>query len=120
MCGHLDEQALSGMAGLDHAALRKRPLACIEVEPRLPLLLVRTVAGKAVGGEDREDVPGEADGRATRLVLRPHTRGSHGHDYRETRCRENRRANVAAHTHATYWHRMTPAAPPSVERACSG
>src|SRR5260370_33233655 len=94
MCDHLDEQALSGVAGLNHAALCKRPLACIEVEPRLPLLLVRTVAGKAVGGEDREDVPSEADGRATRLVLRPHARGSPGHNYRETPAPQNRGGNA--------------------------
>ena len=95
MGDHLDEQALGGIAGLNHAALGKRALAGVEVKPRLPLLLVRTVAGKAVVGEDREDVPGEADRRAARLVLRAHARDGHAHDDSETRGRENGRANVA-------------------------
>ena len=63
MGDHLDEQALGGIARLDHAALGKRALTGVEVKPRLPLLLVRAVAGEAVVGEDREDLPGETDRR---------------------------------------------------------
>src|SRR5262249_61297064 len=71
MGDHLDEQALGGLARVNHAALGERALTGVEVNPRFPLPLVRTVAGKAVVGEDREDLPRETDGRAARLVLRP-------------------------------------------------
>jgi hypothetical protein len=106
MGDHLDEQALGGTAGLNHPALGKRALTGVEVKPRLPLPLVRTVAGKAVVGEDREDLPGETDRRAARRVLRPHPLDGHAHDDRDTCSREKGRANVAGHVQASYCHRI--------------
>src|SRR5437868_15543536 len=106
MRDHLDEQTVIGMAGLNYAALGKRSIARVEVEPRLPLLLVGTVAGKAVVGENREDVTGKADGHRGGLVRRAHARGGRGHEDSETRGRQNRRANVAEHMQATSCHRM--------------
>ena len=105
MGDHLDEQALGGLAGLNHAALGKRALTGVEVKPRLALLLVRTVAGKTVVGEDGEDLPCETDRRAARLVLRAHPLAGHAHDDGDRCRREKARANVARHVEPSYCHR---------------